>query len=69
MGDLTWRKLAPALYNLLLSQSLPDHFAVIGLDIKDGSTDQFRTRVRDGVDGFCECGEVDKKSGTSLLVT
>ena len=61
MGDLTWRKLAPALYNLLLSQSLPDHFAVIGLDIKDGSTDQFRTRVRDGVDGFCECGEVDKK--------
>ena len=36
MGDLTWRKLAPALYNLLLDQQLPEHFAVIGLDIKDG---------------------------------
>ena len=61
MGDLTWRKLAPALYNLLLDQQLPERFAVIGLDIKEGSPDQFRLRVRDGVDGFCECGEVDKK--------
>ncbi len=61
MGDLTWRKLAPALYNLQLDQQLPEHFAVIGLDIKNGNTDQFRLRVRDGVDGFCECGEVDKK--------
>ena len=34
MGDLTWRKLAPALYNLLLDQQLPGHFAVIGLDMK-----------------------------------
>jgi glucose-6-phosphate 1-dehydrogenase len=62
MGDLTWRKLAPAIYNLLLSHSLPEHFAVIGLDIKDGNSDQFCQRVRDGVDGFCECGEVDKKT-------
>ena len=61
MGDLTWRKLAPALYNLILDQQLPGHFAVIGLDIKNGSSDEFRLRVRDGVDGFCECGEVDKK--------
>ncbi len=61
MGDLTWRKLAPALYNLQLDQQLPEHFAVIGLDIKNGNSDQFRLRVRDGVDGFCECGEVDKK--------
>jgi glucose-6-phosphate 1-dehydrogenase len=61
MGDLTWRKLAPALYNLLLGEQLPEHFAVIGLDIKEGSSDQFRSRVRDGVDGFCECGEADTK--------
>jgi glucose-6-phosphate 1-dehydrogenase len=61
MGDLTWRKLAPALYNLLLGEQLPEHFAVIGLDIKDGSPDQFRSRVRDGVDGFCDCGEADTR--------
>jgi glucose-6-phosphate 1-dehydrogenase len=61
MGDLTWRKLAPALFNLLLSQSLPEHFSVIGLDIKAGSPDEFRQRVREGVEGFCECGEIDQK--------
>ncbi len=44
-GDLTWRKLAPALYNLLLDQQLPEHFAVIGLDMKDGSPDEFRAAV------------------------
>lgn len=61
MGDLTWRKLAPALFNLMLNQQLPKRFAVIGLDLKKGSSDQFRLRVRDGVDRFCECGEVDKR--------
>ena len=62
MGDLTWRKLAPALYNLLLDRQLPGHFAVIGLDLKDASADEFRLRLRDGANGFCECGEVDAKT-------
>jgi len=62
MGDLTWRKLAPALYNLLLHLQLPEHFAVIGLDVKSGNSDEFRRRLRDGVESFCECGEIDKKT-------
>ena len=62
MGDLTWRKLAPALYNLLLGQQLPEHFAVIGLDMKQESPDEFRLRLKDGVTTFCDCGEVDKKT-------
>ncbi|MEP6984133.1 MAG: glucose-6-phosphate dehydrogenase [Chloroflexota bacterium] len=62
MGDLTWRKLAPALYNLLLDKQLPDHFAVVGLDMKKESADQFQLRLRDGANHFCECGEVDKKA-------
>ncbi len=61
MGDLTWRKLAPALYNLLLERHLPERFAVIGLDIKKESPDEFRLRLRDGANGFCECGGVDEK--------
>ena len=60
MGDLTWRKLAPALYNLLLSQLLPEHFAVIGLDVKSVSPDDFRERLRDGANTFCQCGGIDK---------
>jgi glucose-6-phosphate 1-dehydrogenase len=62
MGDLTWRKLAPAIYSLLLDQQLPERFAVIGLDIKDGSTDGFRLRLGDGVDNFCECGDIDENT-------
>ena len=61
MGDLTWRKLAPALYNLLLDKQLPDRFAVIGLDLKDGNTEEFRLRLREGATAFCECGKVDEK--------
>lgn len=62
MGDLTWRKLAPALYNLLLGRQLPKHFAVIGLGRKSVSSDEFRLRLRDGANGFCECGGVDEKT-------
>ena len=62
MGDLTWRKLAPALYNLLLGKQLPEHFAVIGLDMKNASPDEFQLRLRDGANGFCECGGVDERT-------
>jgi glucose-6-phosphate 1-dehydrogenase len=62
MGDLTWRKLDPALYNLLLAQHLPERFVVIGLDLKDGNTDGFRLRMRDGVNNFCKCGDIDEKT-------
>ena len=34
-GDLTWRKLMPALYNLYLDKWLPEQFAVIGVDRKE----------------------------------
>src|SRR6185436_10476419 len=62
MGDLTWRKLAPALYNLLLGKQLPEHFAVIGLDLKNTGADEFGLRLRDGANSFCECGGVDEKT-------
>jgi len=59
-GDLAWRKLAPALYNLLLSGQLPDHFAVIGIGRKNKSSDEFRSRLRDGANNFR--GRVDEKT-------
>src|SRR5450759_1177725 len=46
MGDLTWRKLAPALYNLHIDQALPEQFAVIGVDIKSASQKDFCKRLR-----------------------
>jgi glucose-6-phosphate 1-dehydrogenase len=41
-GDLTKRKLLPALYNIAGSGLLPDKFAVVGVAFDDMNTDQFR---------------------------
>ncbi|HRH00362.1 MAG TPA: hypothetical protein PLR99_29160, partial [Polyangiaceae bacterium] len=35
-GDLTKRKLLPALYNLAVSRNLPSGFAVVGVARRDG---------------------------------
>jgi glucose-6-phosphate 1-dehydrogenase len=59
MGDLTWRKLSPALYNLYLDHHLPERFAIIGLDMKKLSPNEFNKRLRDGANSFCRCGSVD----------
>src|SRR5882762_2177974 len=44
-GDLTMRKLVPALYNLVKAKLLPSNFAVMGVAHDDLSVDQFRTQV------------------------
>src|ERR1700736_3285217 len=44
-GDLTKRKLAPALYNLAKANLLPKNFAVVGISFDDLSQGQFRTQV------------------------
>ncbi len=57
-GDLTWRKLVPALYSLYLDNWLPDRFKVFGLDIRRMSNQQFRGHLRKGVDKFSRRGKV-----------
>ena len=44
-GDLTMRKLVPALYNLEKAHLLPEHFAVLGVAIDDLSLEEFRNKV------------------------
>ena len=56
-GDLTWRKLVPALYNLYLDHWMPEHFAVIGVDRKEMSEEEFCQHLRDGVDRFGRRGK------------
>ena len=45
-GDLTTRKLLPALYNLRCSGVMPDEFAVLGVAVDQMNEDQFRDKVR-----------------------
>jgi glucose-6-phosphate 1-dehydrogenase len=61
-GDLTWRKLVPALYNLCLDDLLPDQFAVIGVDLKEMEDEDFRQRLHDGVDKFSRRGKADPET-------
>ncbi|HET6568090.1 MAG TPA: glucose-6-phosphate dehydrogenase, partial [Rhodothermales bacterium] len=49
-GDLTWRKLVPALYNLFVDGWLPERFCIIGMDRKEMDDAAFRDHLRDGVD-------------------
>jgi glucose-6-phosphate 1-dehydrogenase len=49
-GDLTWRKLVPAVYNLCDDCWVGDHFAVIGVDIKPMNDAEFRQHLRQGVE-------------------
>lgn len=44
-GDLTKRKLAPALFNLGKAKLLSDNFAVISVSVDDLSQEDFRTQV------------------------
>jgi glucose-6-phosphate 1-dehydrogenase len=44
-GDLTRRKLIPALYNLAKKNLLPEDFALVGVAIDPLSVDEFRRRV------------------------
>ncbi len=51
-GDLTKRKLIPALYNLKHSQLLSDNFAVVGVARVEMSDDEFRHRLREDMNEF-----------------
>jgi glucose-6-phosphate 1-dehydrogenase len=43
-GDLTKRKLMPALYNLAKGKLLPEQFAIVGVSIEESATNDFRER-------------------------
>jgi glucose-6-phosphate 1-dehydrogenase len=57
-GDLTKRKLVPALYNLKHSKLLSDQFAVLGIARAQMSDEEFRSRMRDDMKEFAT-DEVD----------
>jgi len=57
-GDLTWRKLIPALFDLSQDRSLPAQFAIIAVDRIDLGDDALRRRLRDGVNRFSRFGKV-----------
>src|SRR6266567_3473351 len=59
-GDLTHRKLVPAVFDLFLDEWIAaDQFAIIGLDRKEMSDDAYRADLRPSLDEFCGRGPID----------
>ena len=57
-GDLTKRKLIPALYNLAKDDLLSKEFAVVGLARREMSTEDFREKISQDIKEFAT-GPVD----------
>lgn len=58
-GDLTGRKLLPALYNLARDGQLPSHFACVGFARRDKSHDDFRKDMCADVNKFSRVKPID----------
>ena len=65
-GDLTKRKLVPALYNLAVDNLLSPSFAVIGIGRTQLSTEQFRSRIDEDMREFATTS-VDPQKWSRIL--
>jgi glucose-6-phosphate 1-dehydrogenase len=54
-GDLTKRKLIPALLNLATAKLLPEQFAIIGFASNDFTTETFRNQLSEDIKQFASC--------------
>ncbi len=61
-GDLAWRKLIPALYDLFLDGRLPSRFQVLGTGRRETSDDAYRQHLKEGVDQFSARGKTEEKN-------
>lgn len=60
-GDLTKRKLVPALYRLTQQRLLPAEFAIVGFARSTMSHDEFRDKMKDAIVTYSEAKRVDEK--------
>src|ERR1700691_5109041 len=65
-GDLTWRKLMPALFDLSQSHSIPDHFSIIAVDRVAVAEDALRKHLHAGVVKFARSGKAAVKEWTEF---
>jgi len=65
-GDLTKRKLLPALYRLVQERLLPAEFAIVGLARTEMTTEEFRARMKEAIAEFSETKSVDEEVWNSF---
>src|ERR1700743_324256 len=60
-GDLTARKLIPALYHLCKDKQMPSAFRIIGFARREKTDESWRTELRAALDQFSRTKPVDDK--------
>src|SRR5437016_4114218 len=65
-GDLTKRKLVPALYRLVQERLLPAEFAIVGLARTEMNSDEFRAAMKEAIVEFSEAKSVDENVWNSF---
>ena len=58
-GDLTYRKLIPAIYNIAADGDLPTALAVVGFARREKTDEQFRTELEEAARKFSRQGMVN----------
>ena len=61
-GDLCWRKLIPALYNLYLTDNLPEKFFITAVDHGEVTAEAYNKRLLEGINKFSRSGKADKNA-------
>jgi len=51
-GDLNYRKLSPALYNLFIDEWMPEKFSIVGIGRTEYSDENYRERLLEGIRQF-----------------
>src|SRR5215510_3967529 len=59
-GDLAWRKLIPAFYNLYISGYLPKQFAIYGMHYEKMDEKVYEAHLLEGVNTFSRSGKAKK---------
>src|ERR1700712_3040714 len=51
-GDLNFRKLSPALFNLFIDKWMPEKFTIVGIGRTEYTDADYRVRLLDGIKQF-----------------
>lgn len=68
-GDLTARKLIPALYHLFIGKQLPSPFRIIGFARREKTNEQWRTELRAALDQFSRTKPVNDAAWSEFAET
>lgn len=61
LGDLSWRKLIPALYNLYAYGYMPENFTIFAMDYHGLTEDAYDKHMLEGINTFSRSGKINKK--------